>query len=346
MTETTETTEIPEGRQRGIIHIIARCLSPLRHAQGVEGNIQMFRRRRMHVDGAFEEVPFVSGNSIKSWLRRHAALFAIQAAGLDDGRLTRDQVQLLFAGGVLSSGGQALKLDEARRLGELVPALAMHGYAAGNMITESLLRVSHLEVASYETRHHVRAPLERYAPAYLDRLEQRAASYLEEDFGTRRVPEHQEHVQRLLDGDARDELEVELIERNEGGGDKSTQMIYQHEVLMPGAVLVGSVGFPHGLTPMEVQSLRSAFTHASCGRTAAGELICHLGARSAAGYGKVAMTLHGELAQGVEAWRHEDTDALSPAREEGEGFDEGLAGYVTHLRAHRDEIQEAMDALI
>lgn len=329
------------SRIRGRVIMIAEVLSPLRHGDGVVGNVQTFRRRRVWVDGAPEEVPFVSGNSIKHWLRENGALFALQAAGLDDGRLTRDQVQLLFSGGMLSSGGQTVKLTEARRLADLVSILSLHGYAAGNVMTSSQVRVDHLTVACKECERQTLAPLQAYAPEYLPMLSRRGESFVEAEFGTRHVAERREHVHALLDQE-----EAAASIKAATDEDKSTQMIFEFETLTPGAVLVGGVSFPHGVTQRELQSFRSALTYGSEGVDDKGRLLMRFGAGVASGYGLCAVSLHGELAVGIEAWRHAPTDELVPTRAEGDDYDADLGAYVEHLREHADEVQEAMEALL
>jgi hypothetical protein len=337
-------------RYRGTIKLIIRCLSPLRHGEGTVGNVQMFRRQSIAMaDGSVEKVPYLSGNSIKHFLRENAALFALHALGATDGRLSKEQLQLLFSGGALTKGGQSVRLDVARDWERAMPFMGLCGYAAGNVMTSSAMRVNNALLVCSQTRDILEADVDAYASNYESLFERMAESYLCEGFGTRHEPTRQSHLAALMQQEARlEEARAMGESMTEKHADKrdSAQMIYSYESLMAGSVLIGSVAFPHGITEGELQAFRSAWVYASEGHTSMGELIVNFGAASSKGYGRCAVKLVGYLAEGIRPLTYTHTDELAPSRGEGSDYDPKLLQYIEQLRADYEVGQAAVKELL
>jgi len=328
------------SRIRGRIVAIARAQSPIHHGGDTVGNVQQFRRHQVRHGGESWPVPYVSGNSQKSANRRAAAWFSLAALGLDEeANLSRKEIQLLLSGGAMTGAGQSTRLDDARAAEEVVPALGLHGYAAGNAMQESQVRTDFFELYCKETAHKYVDEIAEYAPHLDNAGEEYASEYLATYWGTRHEPTRNREVRELMPTEEREELEAKISDASEDkgkGDEKSSQMIYEFECLQPGAVLVGGYTFANGIKKRELQAFRSAFTWASEGRGPNGGLLLRMGGKSAVGFGKVEVTLHGMLADGIEPMEYHDTDDLCPNVAEGEEYDDDLQDYIQYLGSRED----------
>lgn len=331
-------------KTRGKITAIAIVESPIRHGGETIGNVQQFRRRPVWRDGERWEVPYVSGNSVKHFVRENAVRFALDAIGIDDG-LTKADVQLLFAGGTLSKGGSSVRLDVAQRV---LPVLSLCGYAAGNVTTESKVRVDLWDLACWETAQLYTGAVEKHRRV-LDMFEDPAEDFLATDFGTNHEPLRRSDMRELLSESERTDYE-RMIGSKFAEGDKrkgdSSQMYYEYEVLVSGAVLVGGFSFPYGVSVDELAAFRSAFVYAAEGRADDGGILVRWGGASATGFGRVSLHLHGLLCEGIQPLRHVPTSEFSPPREEGQPYDEALLRYIDHLEQNRAGIRESLDAIL
>lgn len=335
----------------GRLHMHALALSPLHHGGETSGNTTLVRRQEI-VDpetGELERVPFISGNSFKHLIREHGARFALEAAGFE-ADFTKEQRDLLISGGTFSSGGNSVDLEAARTLETAFPILAVCGYAAGNRGAASKLNVDHLQMICRENRWRVYDRLEREVEAesrvgqmVAEATGRRAPALLDEEFGTRQEPNNP-NVQKLLSTEERAAVEAETAEKQ--GQDhpdkgRSQQMIYDYEVVKPGAQFQGCVYYRE-LTDMEWSALAGAFYHAAEDTLPDGRQTYRVGGRSSVGLGKLGVQFFGSLREDIRPPEHVDADALV---EWGEG-DDAMESYVEHLREHRGEIIEAMEALL
>lgn len=125
-----------------------RPTQAISHGQGNEGNEQVLLTRQILVprdDGLGmeqAEIPAVSGSALKATLREQAALDALQRAGVPEGSVSRDHLRLLLKGGQNASGGQSVPLEEARRLRDLFPLLAVFGSMDGGLPIAGRVQVS------------------------------------------------------------------------------------------------------------------------------------------------------------------------------------------------------------
>lgn len=131
-------------------HLIVLTLlvqTPISHGSGTAGNEQILRTQEYllpdpEAPSGWRKVavPEVSGASVKATLREHAVLDMLEILGIAE--LSKDKLRLLLKGGQNGPGGQSVSLDEARRLRELFPLLAVFGSMDGGMPIRGQITVS------------------------------------------------------------------------------------------------------------------------------------------------------------------------------------------------------------
>jgi hypothetical protein len=323
-------------RRSGRIDITAMALEAIHHGGGTLGNTQLLRMQEVVLkDGSVGRVPYISGNSFKHLIRDGAARFALEAMGVGDGQLTKPVVDLLFSGGHLTKGGAAVDMTTARQLADLFPMLSLCGYSAGNMMVGSRINVDNLHLVCSE--NHWRVPGELTILRHVDKP---AGNYLAEEFGTRHEALRQPHVAQLL---LFEERAAEDAKRSDTARKKtpakvegSSQMIFDFQVIRPGAMLWGGITFTE-LSPGELLALRSGLSRACQGAHHDGGFLFRLGAKGSVGLGLVSMRFRGAL-RAVETPAFEESDALLPAI----AGDDGLESYAAGLRERREEILELL----
>lgn len=328
-------------RISGRLELTATALDALHHGAGTSGNTQLLRVQDIvhPVTGLPARVPFISGNSFKHRIRDAGVRFALAAMGVDEGTLTKPQVDLLFSGGSLSKTGSAVNLEHARQIERLFPALSLCGYSAGNTMQPSKIRVDNLHLVCAENDWRVPDGLRE-----LPSLKHRAALYRGEAFGTRHEPTRQAHVARLLTAAESERLDLavskkQTVKTPEKGD--SQQMIYDFEVVKPGAVFWGAVHLDD-LSELEGVALRSALSFACDGVHADGRYLYRLGAKNSIGYGRVAVTFTGALREGIRPPDFRPGADLVPAGQ----CDPALDAYRAHLRSEREAILGALAGVL
>lgn len=272
-------------------------------------------------------VPYVSGNSFKGRLRRAGVEFALTAMGVGN-ELNKAQVDLLFSGGHLSKGGQAIDLARAREMTAKLPILSLLGYAAGNTMTESKIRTEHWHVVCRENAF-------RFPPELiLADTDRRAGQLLTSQFGTRRDIGTGRLAGLFLESREAKRLAGEtsdkLAQAHPDKGD-SAQMIYEFQCIRSGTRLFSGLAFT-SLTDMEWSALLSALW-AMTAEVRGESYVWHLGGKNAVGYGQVLVQLEGVSIPDISPPKPEDTALTSvesgPVNE-----------YVEYLRTNRDQILE------
>lgn len=317
-------------RVSGKIEIRATALEPIHHGAGISGNTSLLRMQSIITpDGEQARVPFISGNSIKHRIRYHAVQYALDVLGVEDGSMSKAEVDILFTGGHLSKAGGSIDLEKSRRIERLFPALSMCGYSAGNCMTESKLRVSHLHLVCQENAWRLPEDLRGTPTAAL-----RSGAQRSEEFGTRHDKSTSQVAVRMLE--AAEAAEVasrrakKLTGELEPGKDRdSAQMIYDFQVISAGASFFGTVAF-RDLTDLEQAALASAFYYGSAGDHGDRTLM-HVGAKASIGFGTISVDLRGAIR--VPASAFEPSEAIVGK----EGASQAEA-YRSHLRDHKDEI--------
>jgi hypothetical protein len=326
-----------EQRYHGRLGWTATAIDPLHHGAGTEGNTQILRMQDVVLpDGTVGRVPFVSGNSLKHVIRDGGMRFALEAMGVQAGTLSKAVVDLLFSGGALTKSGTAVNLAQARDISELFPILAVCGYAAGNFMQASKIRVEHLHLACTENAWRAPASLTD-AP----QLAKRAATFRAEEFGTRHEPTKDPRVFALLEAVDRD-ARLRQLSGNVAEGEKkqkSQQMLYEFQVVAAGSVWFGGLTFDDFST-LELAALRSSLERASIGTAADGAPIYCIGAKASVGFGRMAFNFDGGLRETISPPQFSPAEAIMPM---GANADtDAMGAYVAHLREHRDAILGAL----
>lgn len=333
------TAETPRYKTTsGRLDIRAIALEPIHHGGGTAGNTQILRRQegRDPETGQRVLVPYISGNSMKHLIRNAAVEFAIEVMRIEPGELTKAEVDLLFSGGHLSSGGAAVDLARGRRIAELFPALSMCGYSAGNAMPDSKIRVEHMHLVCAENAWRIPPDLAEHPM-----LEHRAGALIAEEFGTRHDRTLSPRNMALLsDGDQQRVVEKKASAKGKKPAERekdreSLQMIYDFQVVVPGSAFYGGVEYNH-LTDMELAALASAFYRASSASRRADRLRMYVGAKSNVGFGAMEVQLIGSIR--VPSAAYEPSTALVAAATRPSMIE----SYNEHLRSRRAEILAAI----
>ena len=310
------------------------ALTSISHIGDTHGvNAKLRREKIAQPDGTVEEVPVISGNSIRGILRDRGMLQMLRLLGygIDEATgairgLPLDSFYFLFSGGALTStGARGLDIDEARRWRDLIPLVAIFGGAMGNQIMPGKVKVGKMLPICQETAHILP---ERYAA-------QANASIwdcLQEEAYTRRDDEKSESLRQLLAPEQRLLLEAAAKDKREKrgtdddvAGEKSTaqQMRYFVETIAAGTRLFWDVALDD-VTPLEFEAF--------CATLAEFARWPYLGGKSGVGHGKVQI-------------RFQDWLAIDPRLDlAGTKLQAPLGNaYLEHLRGHGDEIRGLLD---
>jgi hypothetical protein len=327
--------EIYHGR----LSWVATALDPVHHGAGTEGNTQILRMQDVMLpDGSPARVPFISGNSLKHMIRDGGVRFALEAMGVPAGTLSKAVVDLLFSGGALTKSGTSVNLAQARDIATLFPILSVCGYAAGNFMQASKVRVEHMHLACSENEW--RAPA---LVAALPQVRARAAAFRGEEFGTRHEPTRDPRVFALLtEADRGARLRQLTGDVQKGAPDKSQQMYYEFQTVAAGSVWFGGLTFDD-LTLFELAALRSALERAADGTAGAGAIIYRIGAKGATGYGRMSFQFDGGLRDTISPPTYSAAEGIMPLGEKADV--DAMAAYVTHLREQRDVILQSLEAM-
>lgn len=197
--------------------------SPLAHGADEKMGVDTKFRRIVHmVDGKTEEIPTVSGNSIRGVMRRLIAYDYIQRLGLEKQGISDKLYYTLFSGGALEKGSVVdhINVGTRREMREMIPFLSVWGGAVGNQIMSGKLIVENAIPICMETM------------AYTGK--ESILSYwdcLQEVYMTRR-----------------DDLE----DNSRQEGEQATQMKYTIECLVPGTRL------QHGFVIFDCNAIEAA----------------------------------------------------------------------------------------
>lgn len=291
----TTTTIIPSGHAVRYDYT-ATLLSPMHHGAGTSGNTQRLRTQEViQPDGNIAHVPFLSAASIRHALRDRLAWHLADTIGIENGSLTKLAVDLLWTGGAVTKSGAEVNLDLARRTEEALPMLSMLGYAAQSDIVSGTLRASDAILVCSENRQRLTDPDEQL-------VQHGAAHYRGDEFGTRHDVASTP-IARLV------EMSDSLL------GVKTTQMIWETQVIKAGAQLQGSLWLTPAATDAHRMVLGASLAlWAPDGRT-------HIGAKTSAGYGLATIAGLGDHTADLQAW-------------------------TAHIEQHADAIMQVVNELV
>lgn len=308
-------------------------ISHIGNAYGV--NARLRREKVIQPDGSVEEVPVISGNSIRGILRDRGMLHMLRTLGygVDE---TTGQVQglslaafyFLFSGGALTKdAGRGIDVDEARRWRNAIPLVALFGGAMGNQIMPGKVKVGKAIPICQETIHLIP---ERFVTG----KEQSVWDMCQEEAYTRRDDEKNEHLRQLISPEVRMLLEAGAAQkRAKAGTDEDVagetgqhqQMRYYVETLAAGTRLFWDMTLDD-VTDLEFDAL--------CVTLAEFSRFPFIGGKSGVGHGKVAIHF--------DKWIEIDPRVSPTGRELAQAAG---AQYLQHLREQGQKIRELIDGL-
>ena len=270
------------------------ALSSISHIGETFGiNAKLRREKIIQADGTVEEVPIISGNSIRGILRDRGMLHMLRC--LDYGvneetgevrGLSLAAFYFLFSGGALTSTGQrGLDINEARRWRGLIPLVAIFGGAMGNQIMPGKAkRIGKLIPICLETAHVV-------PERFTDGLElQSIWNMCQEEAYTRRDDEKNEHLRQLIAPETRLLIETAATtkrakigtaeERPETDTGQKQQMRYYVETLAAGTKFFWEI-YLEDVTDLEFEAF--CVTLAEFGR------FPYIGGKAGVGHGKISI---------------------------------------------------------
>ncbi|MCX7880851.1 MAG: RAMP superfamily CRISPR-associated protein [Ignavibacteria bacterium] len=142
---------------------IVTALTSISHGGGeINSTVSQLRREKIvQPDGNIEEVPVISGNSVRGVLRDLGMYHMLQSLGYgtpDEKGIIQGlplpAFYFLFSGGSLTSSGDVgIDIEYFRRLRQLIPLISIFGGAIGNVIMPGKLKVGKLIPICKETIH-------------------------------------------------------------------------------------------------------------------------------------------------------------------------------------------------
>jgi CRISPR type IV-associated protein Csf2 len=299
-------------------------------------NSKLRREKVVQPDGVVEEVPIVSGNSIRGILRDRGMFHMLKTLGYGVNEETGEVQGLslaafyfLFSGGALTkTGSRGLDIDEARRWRDLIPLVAIFGGAMGNQIMPGKVKVGKGIPICSETAHLL-------PKRFVDGNELKSIwDICQEEAYTRLDDEKNEKLRQLIAPQVRGLLEAKAAEEREKRGTsrdvagetgQKQQMRYFVETLAAGTQLFWEITLDD-VTDLEFEAFAVCLTE--FGRWP------YIGGKSGVGHGKVAI----HFDQWIEI-----NPRLAP---EGKavGFPLG-SQYVAHLEEKAGDIRELLDGL-
>jgi len=317
-----------QKRYSGVLNFSSVALDPIHHGQGSEGNTQILRTQDIILDsGLPSRVPFISGNSFKHKIRNGGCKFALETIGVPDGSLSKPVIDLLFSGGALTKSGSAVNLENARKISELFPFLSVCGYAAGNFMQDSKIRVGHIHLVCQENSWRTPENLKNH-----EHTKYKAAIFRGEEFGTRCEPTINQYISKFIKNESEEKDKKQ----------KSQQMIYDFEVVRPGSQWFGEIIF-ESLTELELISFRSAIERASSYRSG-DDWIILIGAKSSIGMGRMSFSFKNGLRETLSPPQFSQAEGISP---NADNADEDLMSlYIDHLVKNKNEILEILSKVV
>lgn len=261
------------------------ALSPISHGAGTSGNTQLLRTRDVIApDGRRASVPYVSGNSLRHTLRAALAWHLVRTLNIAEGSMTRRTVDLLWSGGSLTSTGNQADLELSRRVHRLLPGLGLLGYSARSDITAGTLWADDAELVCAENASRIPSRLADHPHAGMPNGALRT-----ETFGTRHD----------VAGSPADRF-LELADDLGGTTVETAQMIYDMQVIKPGAVLYS------GLRLATPTGGHAAAFYAAVDEAAPvvdGRRTINLGGKRSTGYGQCALEAPPEVETNISVRR-------------------------------------------
>lgn len=194
-----------------IMEGIVTALSSVSHNGGEQNGIttQLRREKFVQPDGDVEDVPVISGNSIRGTLRDIGMFYMLQKLGYgvntETGEvegLTLPAFYFLFSGGALVSSGEShLNIDYFRKMKETIPLIGLFGGAIGNSIMPGKIKIGKMIPICDETLHLMP---EKFKPETAKSI----WDYCQLEMYTRKDDEKNENLRKMIDENTRKLLET------------------------------------------------------------------------------------------------------------------------------------------
>jgi len=315
---------------------VVTALSSISHIGETHGvNARLKREKFVQPDGSVEEVPTISGNSLRGILRDRGMLHMLRALGYGVNEETGEVQGLslaafyfLFSGGALTStAGHGLDVDKARKWRELIPLVALFGGAMGNQIMPGKAKIGKVIPICQETAHLLP---DRFVNIQLESV----WNLCQEEAYTRRDDEKNENLRKLIAPKVRALLEAKAKDQRKKAGTKDDiagktgqkqQMRYYVETIAAGAQLYWEI---------VLDDVAELEFEAFCATLAEFARFPYIGGKSGVGHGKVDIKF--------DKWIEINPRIAPTGRELN--FSLGTK-YQSHLKEHGDEIRELIDGL-
>lgn len=319
-------------------HLVIENLTAMVHSSGTCGNDSVFMSELVydpeHPGMPPEDVPCLTGNSLRHALREATAWLTLRLLDTELGSITPAAWHFLVSGGALGKGAATLDVEAYRSLRDTFPYLGLFGGGTGTALTPGKLSVDYAVLLCRQNASRITSLCPALAARCGNLL---AAEDLRERkqstrHDARRLPVAA-HLLPAAEVETWDRTRHQSARENEEEGTDTTQMIYAFEAVAAGAQWYWNVGGRH-LTPLEHSTL-------VCGLLALAKRG-HLGAKEGTGHGRVRISgiaadgVNNPLADGLEAAsRDVQIETLTRTF---------AAPYVEHVETHRKEIGEFLGA--
>lgn len=311
---------------------VMTALSSISHIGESHGiNSKLRREKIVQPDGTVEEVPIISGNSIRGILRDRGMLQMLSLLGYgvnqETGKvqgLSLPAFYFLFSGGSLTKdGGKGIDVDEARKWRNLIPLIALFGGAMGNQIMPGKAKIGKAIPICDETAHIIPDRFIGNTNCVWDLCQEEAY--------TRRDDEKSESLRQLLEPTTRLMIEADAASKRHKGDDdagetgQKQQMRYFVETIAAGTKLFWEITLDD-VTDLEFEAFCAVLSEFG--------KYPYLGGKSGVGHGKVEIKF--------DKWL-DINPRLAPTGTEL-GFTLGNK-YFTHLQQRGEEIRSLINGL-
>jgi len=269
---------------------VMTALTSISHIGETHGiNARLRREKVAQPDGSVEEIPIISGNSLRGILRDRGMLHMLRSLGYGVNEETGEVRGLslaafyfLFSGGALTKDtSRGLDIDRARQWRELIPLVALFGGAMGNQIMPGKAKIGKAIPICKETAHLL-------PERFVDQANPESIWELcQEESYTRRDDEKSEQLRQLIAPKVRAMLEDKAAKEREKSGTEEDvaeetgqkqQMRYHVETLAAGTRLFWDITLDD-VTDLEFEAF--------CVTLAQFARFPYIGGKSGVGHGKV-----------------------------------------------------------
>jgi CRISPR type IV-associated protein Csf2 len=313
------------------------ALTSVSHIGDMYGiNAKLRREKIITANGDVEEIPIISGNSLRGILRDRGMWHMLRLLGYgineeneETKGLSLSAFYFLFSGGALTKvSGRGIDIDEARRWRRAIPLVALFGGAMGNQIMSGKVKIGKAIPICEETAHLLPS---RFINGHKNIS---IWEMVQEEAYTRRDDEKNENLRQLITPQIRELLETKAKEQRKKSGTskdvvretgQKQQMKYYVETLSAGTEFFWEITLDD-VTQIELDAM--AITLAEFSR------YPYIGGKSGIGLGKVSVKF--------DKWI-ELNPRLTPA---GQEIDLPLGQhYIQHLEKNANEIRELLNGL-